>query len=439
MRLYRVWGVAAVLVTVGFVWVLRPAVSVDVSTAATTSGAIVRRIVATGTLEAVKTVDIGSQVSGNIQTLDADFNSIVHAGQVLARLDPSLYAAQLRQAQAALIKARADRDAAATALRDAETKLTRAESLAAKALIPPSDLDSARIAAATARADVASAASLVGDAEAQVKQAQFDVDRTVITSPIDGIVVARDVDVGQTLAASVQSPTLFSIAADLRQMQLQVAIDESDVDGIGPGEPVTFQVGAYPNVSFHGTVQEIRLQPVNGAAPTAPASSPIASLLPAPTASASTTAPQSSTGPTGATTGPSGATVSYITVVDVANPDETLRPGMTATVVLSGSRREHAVRIPNAALMFRPTDEVLAALNETESPLPSTSEDEAGGRTRLVWRQSGRSLTATPVRVGLSDGAWTELLGGGLAANESLVTSATVERRTRIASLLQHY
>jgi len=181
MRLYRVWGVAAVLVTVGFVWVLRPAVSVDVSTAATTSGAIVRRIVATGTLEAVKTVDIGSQVSGNIQTLDADFNSIVHAGQVLARLDPSLYAAQLRQAQAALIKARADRDAAATALRDAETKLTRAESLAAKALIPPSDLDSARIAAATARADVASAASLVGDAEAQVKQAQFDVDRTVIT------------------------------------------------------------------------------------------------------------------------------------------------------------------------------------------------------------------------------------------------------------------
>jgi HlyD family secretion protein len=406
-------------------WLLHPTVKVDVGTANTTSGTIVRRIVATGTVQAVRTVDIGSQESGNIQSLDVDFNSIVHAGQVVARLDPALYEAQLRQAQAALGKARADQVTAETALRDADTKLTRAEALGARDLIPVSDLDSARIAAATARADLAAATSTVADAEAQVKQAQLDVDRTVITSPIDGIVVARDVDVGQTLAASVQPPTLFSIATDLRRMQVQVAIDESDVDGIAAGEAVTFQVGSYPNESFHGTVQEVRLQPVtsSGSTTSASAPSPLASLPPAvaPTTTAAA-----------ANAGPSGTTVSYTTIVDVANADERLRPGMTATVVLDGSRREHAVRIPNVALMFRPTDDVLAALRERESAIaPEPSADDAG-RARLVWRRDGQTIAPVWVRTGLSDGSWTELIGGGLTPDVPLVTSATVERRARI-------
>jgi HlyD family secretion protein len=421
-------GAAAVAIGAA-TWALQPTTSVQMTTAATTAGTIVRRIVATGTLQAVRTVDVGSQVSGNIQTLEADFNSIVHAGQVIARLDPSLYEAQLRQSQATLAKARADQVSASTALVDAETKLNRAEALGAQQLIPPSDLDSARIAAATARADLAAAKSVVEDAQAQVTQAQFDVDRTTITSPIDGIVVARDVDAGQTLAASVQSPTLFSIATDLRRMQLQVSIDESDVDGITAGEPVTFQVGAYPNESFHGTVQEIRLQPVtnSGAASSVapPASSTLTTASPAP-------APTTATAATNA--GPSGTTVSYTTIVDVANGDERLRPGMTATVVLDGSRRVNAVRIPNVALMFRPTDEVLAALHSTDAPSTSVSSvDDQGERVRVVWRQSGQSLEPLSVRVGLSDGAWTELVGGGLTADVALVTSARIDRRRRLS------
>ncbi|HEY2907776.1 MAG TPA: efflux RND transporter periplasmic adaptor subunit [Vicinamibacterales bacterium] len=411
------------------VWALQPVVAVDLDTANTTSGTIVRRIVATGTLEAVRTVDIGSQVSGNIQSLSADFNSIVHTGQIVARLDPSLYEAQLRETQAALGKARADEISAETVLRDADIKLSRAEALAARQLIPVSDLDAARIAAATARADLAAAKSNVVDAAAQVKQAQFDVDRTVITSPIDGIVVARDVDVGQTLAASVQSPTLFSIAADLRRMQVQVAIDESDVDGIAPGEPVTFQVGAYPNEPFHGVVQEVRLQPVtsSGTGTTSPSTSAatLSSLLTVPAAPAAAAASNS---------GPSGTTVSYTTIVDVANPDERLRPGMTATVVLDGSRRENAVRIPNLALMFRPSEDVMAVLRAPETTAASEFDGgDPAARTRLVWVRTGATVAPKSVRVGLSDGAWTELVSGGLTPNLPLVTSATVERRRRIA------
>lgn len=424
-----VGGVLAAAAVGVAAWLLHPIVDVNVATAALTSGTIVRRIVATGTLQAVRTVDIGSQESGNIQSIEVDFNSIVHSGQVVARLDPALYEAQLREAQAALGKTRADQVSAETALRDVEIKLARAEALAARELIPAADLDSARIAAATARADLAAAKSNVVDAEAQVKQAQLDVDRTVITSPIDGIVVARDVDVGQTLAASVQSPTLFSIATDLRRMQVQVAIDESDVDGIAAGEPVTFQVGSYPNESFQGTVQEVRLQPVtsSGSTTSAPAASPL-TLLPAPVAPTSVAA---------SNTGPSGTTVSYTTIVDVANTDERLRPGMTATVVLDGSRREHAVRIPNVALMFRPTDDVLAALHESESAGAPDAAGDDSGRARLVWRRDGQTLAPVWVRTGLSDGAWTELIGGGLTPDVPLVTSAKVERRARILRVLK--
>ncbi len=425
-RRVMIVGVLVIGVLAGIVaWALQPVVAVDLDTVNTTSGTIVRRIVATGTLEAVRTVDVGSQVSGNIQTLYADFNSIVHAGQIIARLDPSLYEAQLRQAQATLGKARADQTGAETVVRDAEIKLSRAEALGARQLIPQSDLDAARIAAGVARADLSAAKSNVVDAEAQVRQAQLDVDRTAISSPIDGIVVARDVDVGQTLAASVQSPTLFSIATDLRRMQVQVAIDESDVDGIVPGEPVRFQVGSYPSEPFHGVVEEIRLQPVTSTGTTT-------TTTPVTTLSSLLTPPAAAVPPSN--TGPSGTTVSYTTIVDVDNPDERLRPGMTATVVLDGSRRENAMRIPNLALMFRPSADVLAALHAPDAVAVRESDDgDADVRMRLVWLKVGTGVAAKSVRVGLSDGAWTELVGGGLTPDVPLVTSAKIERQTRIA------
>ncbi|MBZ5559898.1 MAG: efflux RND transporter periplasmic adaptor subunit, partial [Acidobacteriia bacterium] len=246
---------AAVTIASGVgVWALRPTPEIDVDTARATAGPITRRVVATGTVQALTTVEVGSQVSGTIETLGADFNSIVKAGQVIARLDPSLFqaardqaAAALQQAQAVLQQAQTDLTGLRVAEEDAREKFTRAKALADRHLIQDSDLDAAQIALDAAIADVKSgearavqARGGVGQAEAVVDQAAVNLDRTVIRAPIDGIVIERDVAVGQTVAASVQSPVLFRIAADLRHMQVQVDIDESDISGVTPGEPATF-------------------------------------------------------------------------------------------------------------------------------------------------------------------------------------------------------
>jgi HlyD family secretion protein len=321
---------------------------------------------------------------------------------VLARLDPSSYDAQLRQEQAALAQAEADAAGFRTALADAQTKLTRAEELSARSLIPASALDAARIAAESATADLRAGESQIQRARAMVHEATVNLEHTVITSPIAGIVVERSVDVGQSLAASVQSPVLFRIAADLRRMQLQTDIDESDIGGIATGEVARFQVESYADETFQGIVSEIRLQPT-------------------------------STASTGATTGaaPAGAAgtiVTYTTIVDVANPDERLRPGMTATVTLEGFHREDAVRIPNLALAFRPPADVLTAIGETETPIEQATTDDTASRVRHVWRYDGSRFSAIAVRTGLGDGEWTELVDGRVHAGDRLVVKAQALR-----------
>jgi HlyD family secretion protein len=364
---------------------------VEVLTADVTDGPMTRRIVATGSLQAVTTVEIGSQESGIVQSLLVDYNSFVHAGDVVARLDPALYNAQyestqaaLNQAEAAAAQARAMVAGYRTAVEDAQTKLARAISLAARDLIPRSDLDAARIAADEADADLNSGIANINQADAAVvqaraalQQAQVNVDHTIIRSPIDGIVVDRDVDVGQTLAASIQSPVLFRIAADLTRMQVQVNVDESDV----------------------------RLQPVTEQSATATAVTGTTATQPATTTSVATV-------------------VSYTAIVDVANPDQRLRPGMTAEVVLSGTPREHVTRIPNPALSFRPPPEVLKAIGERE---PVFADGKATG-TREVWEYDGKLFKPIAVHAGLADDGWTELVSGDLHAGDALVTSATVTK-----------
>jgi len=393
---------------------------VQVLTADVTDGPMTRRIVATGSLQAVTTVEVGSQESGMIQSLQVDYNSFVHAGDVVARLDPALYNAQyestqaaLNQAEAAAAQARAQVAGYRTAVEDAQTKLTRATSLAQRDLIPKSDLDAARIAADEADADLNSGLANVNQADAAVvqakaalQQAAVNVDHTIIRSPIDGIVVDRDVDVGQTLAASVQSPVLFRIAADLTRMQVQVNVDESDVGGLAEGEAASFTVETFPGETFHGVVSQVRLQPVTEQATTA-------------TAVTGTTATQPAATTTVATV------VSYTAIVDVANPDQRLRPGMTAEVVLSGTPREHVVRIPNPALSFRPPPDVLKAIGERE---PVFTEGKASG-TREVWEYDGKQFKPIAVHAGLADDGWTELVSGDLRAGDALVTSATVAKR----------
>src|SRR6058998_3051317 len=332
----------------GAYYIRRGGPDLQVITSPITRGDIIDSVGATGTLQAVTTVQVGSQVSGNIQWLGADFNSIVKKGQVIARLDPSLFEAQLQQARANLnqtranlAKAQSDLERTKVQLTDAQQKYTRAKELAARNLLPQSDLDSAKIAVDTAQASLASQQATVAQtqaavtqSEASVNQNQVNLDHTIINAPIDGIVTQRSVDVGQTVAASMQAPTLFIIAADLTKMQVNANIDESDVGRIRPGQHVTFRVDAYPTDTFSGTVSQIRLQPV---------------------------VVQNVT--------------TYGTVIDVPNEQLKLKPGMTANVKVEIAKANNVLRVPNAALRFRPTTDLFAALNQ---PVPP--ELQGGGR-----------------------------------------------------------
>jgi HlyD family secretion protein len=346
-----------------------------------TRGDIVDTVGATGTLQAVNTVQVGSQVSGNISFLGADFNSIVKKGQVIARLDPSLIEAQLQQAranlaqaQANLTKAQSDLDRTKVQLIDAQQKYTRAKELATRSLLPQSELDAAKVAVDTAQANLASQEATVSQAragvtmaQASVNQNQVNVNHTVIEAPIDGIITQRSVEVGQTVAASMQAPTLFVIAADLTKMQVNANIDEADVGRIRPGQHVTFHVDAYPTDTFDGTVSQVRLQPV---------------------------VVQNVT--------------TYGTVIDVPNPQLKLKPGMTANVKVEIAKRTNVMRVPNAALRFRPTAEVFAALNQAVPP----EAQSAGGRSRV---QGGGAAGTASGTAQAGSGAVASATGAGAA------------------------
>jgi HlyD family secretion protein len=333
--------IAAIGAGAGAVYMRRGNDEVTVNSSPITRGDIVDTVAATGALQAVTTVQVGSQVSGNISELKADFNSIVKKDQVIARLDPLLLDAQLLQAranltqtQANLSKAQSDLERTKVQLADAQTKYTRAKELAAKNLLPLSELDAAKVAVDTAVSAVASqqatitqVSASIKQSEASVSQAQVNLDHTVITAPIDGIVIQRSVDVGQTVAASMSAPTLFIIAADLTKMQVNASIDESDVGRIRPGQSVTFRVDAYPGQQFDGEVGQIRLQPK---------------------------VVQNVT--------------TYETIINVPNPELKLKPGMTANLRVQIARRNDVIRVPNAALRFRPTADMFAALNQTPPP-----------------------------------------------------------------------
>jgi HlyD family secretion protein len=337
----------------GVLYSTRNRTQVEVQTAPLSRGDIVDTVGATGTLQAVTTVQVGSQVSGNIQWLGADFNSIVKKGQVIARLDPSLFDAQLQQVQANLVqsranltKARSELDRARVQLIDAQQKYGRAKELASQQLLPASELDAAKVAVDSATAAVASQQATVTQAQAQVTQSEASVNQsqvnrnhTVILAPIDGIVTQRNVDVGQTVAASMQAPTLFVIAADLTEMQVNANIDEADVGRIRPGQVVSFRVDAYPTDNFTGTVTQVRLQPV---------------------------VVQNVT--------------TYGAVITVPNRELKLKPGMTANVKIEIAKRTNALRIPNAALRFRPNDDVFAALNQTPPEATTFANSGRGGR-----------------------------------------------------------
>jgi HlyD family secretion protein len=309
-----------------------------ISTARVTRGDLAETVGATGTLQAVTTVQVGTQVSGNILELNADFNSLVRKGQVLARLDPSLIQSQIEQARANLIRAEADLERLRVALDDARTKLARARELADKKLIAQTELEAAEVAVRSAEAQLRSQQAGVTQSQASLRQNQVNLAHTVIESPIDGLVISRNVDVGQTVAASMSAPTLFVLAADLTKMQVLASLDESDVGRIRPGQVVRFRVDAFPTEEFTGSVTQVRLQP---------------------------TTVQN--------------VVTYQTVIDVPNPALKLKPGMTANVSIEIARRADVIRVPNTALRFRPTAEIFTALGQTPPPTGGGRGRGAGG------------------------------------------------------------
>jgi HlyD family secretion protein len=345
-------------------------------TAPVLRGDVVESVDATGTLEAVTTVQVGTQVSGTIKTLHADFNSRVRRGDVVAELESSLFQTQVEQARATVARLEADAQRAAVQLEDAEAKLVRARTLATRQLLAAADLEAAEATARQAAAAIRSAEAQTVQARAALNQARVNLAHTVITAPIDGIVISRNVDVGQTVAASMQAPTLFVIARDLSRMQVYASISEADIGRIESGQPVTFRVDAYPGEVFSGAVSQVRLQPV------------IEQNV-----------------------------VSYVTVIDVANPREKLKPGMTANVAVEVARASGVLRIPNAALRLRPSAEVLTAFGQApqaEAPRKDSAQ---------VWVLKDGQLSPVSVTAGISDGTMTALSAGAIEEGAEVVTS----------------
>ncbi len=361
-------------------YLTRDTADLQVTTAALTRGTIVDVVSATGTLEAVTTVEVGTQVSGTVKELLADFNQSVEKGQVLARLEPSLFAAQVEQARANVARADADVQGLQVSREDALVKLQRARRLSQKQLIAATDLESAEVAVRSADAELASARASATQARAGLNQSQVNLEHTVIRSPIDGIVVSRNVDVGQTVAASMSAPTLYVLAADLTQMQVNTSVDESDVGRVRTGQSVRFRVDAYPEREFDGTVGQVRLNP---------------------------TTEQN--------------VVTYTAVVSAANPEMLLKPGMTANITIELARRSNVLIAPAASVRFKPTEAMFSALGQ--APPSGTPASVA-----RVWLFVNGKLRAVPVAAGLSNGAQLEIQKPDAALSEGtwVVTGASL-------------
>ncbi|MGE5361065.1 MAG: efflux RND transporter periplasmic adaptor subunit [Bacteroidales bacterium] len=299
----------------------------EISTLPVTRGDIIQKVGGTGTIESVITVKVGTQVNGIIKELNTDFNDIVKKGQLLAKIDPATIEAKIQQDQAQLESAMANLDRQKVALEDARNKLRRADDLFKRNLVTQQDLETAQVNFKTAEVQIRSQEASITQVKATLNQDQVNLGYTDIYAPIDGIVTNRLVDIGQTVVSNNSATPMFEIAADLTQMQVKANIDESDVGLIRPGQRTTFTVDAFLGQQFIGTVDQVRLQP---------------------------TVQQN--------------VVTYIVIISVPNPDLKLRPGMTAQVNIEIARRENVLRIPNAAIRFRPTEEIFTALKQEMPP-----------------------------------------------------------------------
>src|SRR5262245_12277472 len=359
----------------------------------------VRQVVSsTGTLQAVTTVIVGSQVSGTIAKLSADFNTKVSKGEIVAQLDQAKFSARVEETRANLLAAQASMIKAKVAVEDAERTLKRSSELKQRELVPQSELDAAQTTYDAARSQLNVAQAQVTQAQAAMNQATIDLGYTVIRSPVDGIVISRNVDVGQTVAASLQAPTLFTIANDLTKMEVHTNVDEADVGNIREGQDVSFTVDAHPSRRFRGKVHQVR------------------------------NAPQILQG-----------VVTYDAVVRINNKELLLKPGMTANVQFLVSEKEDVLTIPNMAMRFKPPEEKNEAQDllrqEQGRAAPRVGQRRtsrgagsgaAGGEARRarqvrIYVMKDGKAQAVEVQAGITDGSKTEVIDGELNENDPVI------------------
>jgi HlyD family secretion protein len=362
MKRFLPWVVliVALLIVASVVRQCRNAVAENYQISIVTRGPITQAVTATGTLNPVVNVQVGSQVSGNIAKLFADFNSQVKAGQAVAQIDPALFQATVTQAEGDLASAQA-------ALELARVNATRIKELFDRKTSSQADLDQAM-------ANLHQA-----EANAKIKQgaldkAKADLEHCTITSPIDGIVISRNVDVGQTVAASLQAPVIFQIANDLTKMQIDANVAEADVGVLEVGQDVDFTVDAFPMRTFHGKVVQVRNAPIT-----------VQNV------------------------------VTYDTVIGVSNPDLKLKPGMTANVSIIVAHKDNVLQIKNAALRYRPAEATPGEIR-SRSPAPAGTRGSTGRERRTsertVYVLSAGRPQPVQIKTGISDGVVTEVIEG---------------------------
>jgi HlyD family secretion protein len=381
LRRGAIVGAIAIAIAGGLVWRAKhkPAPPARYTSQTVTSGDVIEKVQATGAVQPLLQVNVGAQVNGRVQRVLVDFNSVVKRGDVLAEIDPTVYGAQVSQTQANLASQKAQLDSVKASSDNAKITLDRVERLYKENLASKADLDAARGAYNVAQANVDSIQASIGAVEAQLLQSKTNVGWTKIVSPVDGIVITRSIDPGATVVASFQTPTLFVIAQDLRKMRVLADVDEADVGKIREKMDAEAVVDAFPGESFRGIVQQLRFSPNNVQ-----------------------------------------GVVTYSAIVEVENPEEKLRPGMTATVTVRTREAHNVPTVPNAALRYQPTP----PLGADGKPLPQTplpTLPKGKGRLYVLTGNAGdEKADMKIVDIGVTDGLRTELGVSGQSGSDML-------------------
>ena len=382
-RWFLVLGILAVLAAAGGGWWLlrKNHKQTQYRTSRIEKGEVVQTVRATGVVQPIRLVQVGTQVSGPVKKLFADFNSRVKEGDIVAQIDPAVYEARLAQDQANLEQTMANVEQTQAKLTQASNELVRTQALAERELVSKSDLDAAVANCDTLKAQLKVVKAGVEQAKAALRMSKTNLDYTTIRSPVDGVVISRNVSEGQTVVASMSAQTIFLVAGDLQHVQVEASVPEADIGKIRPDQPVTFTVDAYEQ-DFRGSVLQVRL-----------AASSVQNV------------------------------VTYTVVVLADNPEEKLFPGMTANISCEVARRDDALKVANAALRFKPDITVKSQPQVQTQKRPGKERER--GRGQKVWVQSkpGAELEPVPVKLGISDGSFTELADAGrLTEGQEVVT-----------------